>query len=219
AILGTYLSSPKKETPENGLRRLILDSTLSKKIEDKLIQASKEFETEELFLLHNRGFNLISTGIYVAENFSYQVSPFMNDEFIRFSLSLPKEWKFNQKIYIEWIRKHCKESTQFKWERTFLRPDKAWKTQFGINVLKRANNLSYAKILGKDYKLTKSPYEYYYKTNLGIQEFYKTYFNYHIDLIGNSELKSDMVRLFEQGNFRSKSSVISRLSGYKKLFT
>lgn len=219
AILGTYLSSPQKETPENGLRRLILDSTLSKKIEDKLIQASKEFETEELFLLHNRGFNLISTGIYVAENFSYQVSPFMNDEFIRFSLSLPEEWKFNQKIYIEWIRKHCKESTQFKWERTFLRPDKAWKTQFGINVLKRANNLIYAKILGKDYKLTMSPYEYYYKTNLGIREFYKTYFNYHIDLIGNSELKSDMVRLFQQGDFRAKSRVISLLSGYKKLFT
>jgi asparagine synthase (glutamine-hydrolysing) len=218
AILGTYLSEPRKTSPEKGISRMVQNPKFAGKLGNLLVDESQKYETEELFLLHNRGFNLISTGIYIAEEYSYQVSPFMYDEFIRFSLSLPEEWKYNQKIYLEWINKYCKKSTQYIWERTLMKPDKTWKTEFGLQVKKKIQSAFHTKISHKPYKVSMSPYEYYYNTNLSIREYFESYFKESIDLMDDPDLKADMLNIFHNGTFREKSMVLTLLSGYKNLF-
>lgn len=218
AILGTYLSEPQKTSAEKGISRMVLNSNIAQKLMDTLKNESQKFETEELFLLHNRGFNLISTGIYIAENYTYQVSPFMYDEFIKFSLSLPEAWKFKQKIYLEWINKYCKPSTQYIWERSSMKPNKTWKTAFGLEVKKRFNSVLNTKILNRPFKISMSPYDYYFQTNPTISEYFESYFKEHIDIIKEIELKTDMTITFQAGGFREKSMVLTLLSGYKNLF-
>ncbi|MFA7686304.1 MAG: asparagine synthase-related protein [Moheibacter sp.] len=218
AVLGTYLSVPERTSPENALRKIISNSTYQSKIDEYLKQLLKNYDSEEMCLLHNRGFNYIVIGNYVAEKFSWQLSPFMHNDFLRFVLTLPEEWKFNQKIYIEWINKYCKPSTAYKWERTLMRPDKKWKTAFGSDVLSRANNIFYNKFLGKPYKAQMTSYAYYYQYNASVQQYFEEYFSKHIDLLKNQELKKDATEMFQRGGFKEKSMVLSLLGAYKQIF-
>ncbi|MFM9745649.1 hypothetical protein ACKI2C_49695, partial [Streptomyces brasiliscabiei] len=71
----------------------------------------------------------------------------MTKDFLKFAVSLPPEWKFNHRFYLEWISRHCAEATHYKWERTLMKPDAYWKIIFGDKLLKRSYKIFYEKIL------------------------------------------------------------------------
>ncbi len=218
AVLGSYLSSDKKNPASAALYKMIASKRYLPKIEPLLSQLVALSPSEEAFLLYNRGFNFINVGNYVAENFSIAVSPFMHNDFLRFALSLPEKWRFNENIYIEWIRECSPAAANYIWERTLMRPDKVWKTRYGDQLKVRLYHLFFDKILNRPYACNMAPYEYYFKTNLDIAKYFDLYFSENIHLIQDQPLKNDCIAMYQTGGFNEKTMVLSLLGSYKLLF-
>ena len=217
-VLGGFNSEPRRKKPTS--YKIVVNETFLPKIKTSLDQILKNYETEELFLLRNIAYNRTVLGAKVHEKIAYQTSPFMTKDFLKLAISLPEEWKFGHKIYIEWINKHCREATKYTWERTLMKPNAAWKTYFGDKVLKRSFNLLNNKILRTPEAASMYPYEYYYKTNVMLQDVYQKYFDENIArLEGYPELQKDVIQLFSKSNFHNKCQAVNILSIFKLYFS
>lgn len=216
-VLGGFNSVPDRKKPS--YFKFVGNTTFLPKVKNSLDHILKSYETEELFLLRNVAFNRTILGAHVLEEKAYQTSPFMTKDFLKLAISLPEEWKFNHRFYIEWINKHCKEATKYRWERTMLKPDSTWKTTFGDKVLKRSFNILNNRILKTSNLASMYPYEYYFKKSLNLQKVYQDYFNENIGRIdAYPELKNDIVILFSAPNFHNKCQAINILAIFKLFF-
>ena len=216
-VLGGFNSEPRRKKPTQF--KIVVNDTFLPKVQESLSQILKNYETEELFLLRNIAYNRTLLGAHVLQQKRYQTSPFMNRDFLKLAISLPEEWKFNHYFYIEWINKHCKESTKYQWERTLMKPNAKWKTVFGDQFLKRSFRILNEKILRTPQNASMYPYQYYYDNDRKMQEFYQDYFNKNLHRIENyPELLADVKMLFQSKNFHIKTQAINILSIFKLYF-
>lgn len=217
ALLGGYLSAPERKRPSN--YKTVGNPQFLGKVETLLNETKKNYESEESFLIRNRGYNTVLLGAHVFQQKRYQTSPFMAKDFLKFAAALPEEWKFNHRFYLEWIQKHCKEATKYRWERTLLKPDANWKTSFGDKFVKRSFKLLNEKILKTPQNSSMYPYQYYFDNDTEIQNYYKNYFEDNIHRIEDyKELESDVKELFQSENFYSKSQSVNILAIFKLFF-
>lgn len=216
-VLGGFNTAPEKRKPSH-FKILEIDRFLPK-IQTSLDDMLKDYETEELFLLRNVAYNRTVLGANVFQQKRYQTSPFMTADFLKFAISLPEEWKFNHRFYIEWINKHCKEATKYRWERTLMKPDAKWKTSFGDKVMKRSFNMLHHKILKTPQNSSMYPYQFYFENDAEIQNYYQKYFEENIDRLAEyPELSQDVTALFEEESFSSKSKAVNILAIFKLYF-
>lgn len=217
ALLGGYLSAPERKRPSN--YKIVGNPQFLGKVETLLNETKKNYESEESFLIRNRGYNTVLLGAHVFQQKRYQTSPFMAKDFLKFAAALPEEWKYNHRFYLEWIQKHCKEATKYRWERTLLKPDANWKTSFGDKFVKRGFKLLNEKILKTPQNSSMYPYQYYFDNDTEIQNYYKNYFEDNIHRIEDyKELESDVKELFQSENFYSKSQSVNILAIFKLFF-
>ena len=217
ALLGGYLSAPERKRPSN--YKIVGNPQFLGKVETLLNETKKNYESEESFLIRNRGYNTVLLGAHVFQQKRYQTSPFMAKDFLKFAAALPEEWKYNHRFYLEWIQKHCKEATKYRWERTLLKPDANWKTSFGDKFVKRGFKLLNEKILKTPQNSSMYPYQYYFDNDTEIQNYYKNYFEDNIHRIEDyKELESDVKELFQSENFYSKSQSLNILAIFKLFF-
>ena len=217
ALLGGYLSAPERKRPSN--YKIVGNPQFLGKVETLLNETKKNYESEESFLIRNRGYNTVLLGAHVFQQKRYQTSPFMAKDFLKFAAALPEEWKYNHRFYLEWIQKHCKEATKYRWERTLLKPDANWKTSFGDKFVKRSFKLLNEKILKTPQNSSMYPYQYYFDNDSEIQNYYKNYFEDNIYRIEDyKELESDVKELFQSENFYSKSQSVNILAIFKLFF-
>ena len=217
ALLGGYLSAPERKRPSN--YKIVGNPQFLGKVETLLNETKKNYESEESFLIRNRGYNTVLLGAHVFQQKRYQTSPFMAKDFLKFAAALPEEWKYNHRFYLEWIQKHCKEATKYRWERTLLKPDANWKTSFGDKFVKRSFKLLNEKILKTPQNSSMYPYQYYFDNDTEIQNYYKNYFEDNIHRIEDyKELESDVKELFQSENFYSKSQSVNILAIFKLFF-
>lgn len=217
-VLGGFNLHPFKTPPTK--EKIILYPRLFNQLKEYFNQLITTYDSEELFYLRNIGYNRAVLGSYVAEEFSYQTSPFMHAEFLQFAQSLPEQWKINQAIYIEWVAKYFPKAASYRWERTLLSPNAKWKTKIGDKVVKRAYNITVNRILGRRDRGQMTAYDYYYYKNPDLIQFFDTYFQQTIHLLsGEPELKKDTEFLFEQGTFNEKMIVITLLATMKRFFS
>ena len=181
---------------------------------DKLIIS--KYKNEEVYKLYQRVFNLTNNGSYVTENHkTYLTSPFLDSDFIDFSLSINPKLKIKQNIYLQWINKYHPETASFKWERTGFKPNKLWKTSFSKYTKKLIKE--YYKLINQSEKFTMTPSDFWYKNNMQIKQFYNEYFKNNIGLIkNNNDLTKDLNLLFNQGNTTEKAMVLTVLEVVKK---
>lgn len=216
-VLGGFNSEPRRKKPTQF--KIVVNDTFLPKVQDSLSEILKYYETEELFLLRNIAYNRTLLGAHVLQQKRYQTSPFMSRNFLKLAISLPEEWKFNHNFYIEWINKHCKESTKYRWERTLMKPNAKWKTAFGDQVIKRSFRILNEKILKTPQHASMYPYQYYYDSDQKMQEFYQDYFNKNLYRIERyPELWADVKMLFQSKNFHIKTQAINILSIFKLYF-
>lgn len=216
-VLGGFNSEPRRKKPTQF--KIVVNDTFLPKVQDSLSQILKNYETEELFLLRNIAYNRTLLGAHVLQQKRYQTSPFMSRNFLKLAISLPEEWKFNHNFYIEWINKHCKESTKYRWERTLMKPNAKWKTAFGDQFIKRSFRILNEKILKTPQNASMYPYQHYYDQDQKMQEFYQDYFNKNLYRIENyPELLADVKMLFQSKNFHIKTQAINILSIFKLYF-
>ncbi|WP_300672577.1 asparagine synthase-related protein [Soonwooa sp.] len=213
-ILGGFNSVPKLKKPD--YYKILVNPKFLSNVEESLKASIEKYDREEVFLLRNIAFNRTVLGTKVWEQISHQTSPFMHKDFMNFALSLPENWKFKHRFYIDWIKKYSPESTQYTWERTLLKPNAKWKTYFGDQFLKRAQNAVYNKLLNLEQKISMYPYQFYFNNNTSLQEVYQSYFADNVSrLDGFPDLKKDVETLFSEKDFFSKSSAINILAVFK----
>lgn len=216
-ILGGFNTEPKRRKPS--YFKIIDEPKFFPRIKNSLDKMLKNYETEELFLLRNVAYNRTILGAHVFQQKRYQTSPFMTKDFLELAISLPEEWKFNHRFYLEWIGKHCKEATQYKWERTLMKPNAHWKTKFGDQFLKRGFKILNDKILKSPQNSSMYPYPFYYDQDLEIQHYYQKYFEENLfRLEQEPELLNDVKELFSSDNFYAKTKAINILSIFKLYF-
>lgn len=216
-VLGGFNTVPHRKKPN--YFKIVETEMFLPRVQDSLDGILKNYETEELFLLRNIAFNRTVLGAHVLQQKRYQTSPFMTKEFLSFAIALPEEWKFNHRFYIEWINKHCKEATDYRWERTLLKPNAHWKTSFGDQFLKRGYKILNEKILKTPQHSSMYPYQFYFDSHVEIKDYYQKYFDENFYRIENyKELSADVYKLFQSSDFHYKSKAINVLSIFKLYF-
>ncbi len=216
-VLGGFLSSPAPKKPS--FFKIVVNESFLPKVENGLRNIMQKYESEELFLVRNVGFNRTVLGAHVLQQRAYQTSPFMTKDFLQVANSLPEKWKFQQQLYIEWINKHCKNAARYRWERTLMKPDATWKTLFGDKVVKRSHKIVVDKILKIPARGSMYPYQYYFDSQPDIQTVYTEYYENNRHRLENyPELGRDVHRLFNAGDFSSKSQAVNILAIFKLYF-
>ena len=216
-ILGGFLSSTEAKKPS--FFKIVVNESFLPEVNNGLEKIMHKYESEETFLLRNVGFNRTILGAHVLQQIAYQTSPFMTKDFLQVANTLPEKWKFQQRFYIEWINKHCKEAARYRWERTLMKPNAAWKTPFGDKLVKRSHKIWVDKILKNPARGSMYPYQYYFESQPDIQNFYKEYYENNRHRLENyPELAKDVNRLFSAGDFSSKSQAVNILAIFKLYF-
>ena len=216
-VLGGFNGEPKRKKPTSF--KIVENQKFLPKVQSSLSEILKNYESEEHFLLRNVAYNRTILGAHVFQQKRYQTSPFMTPDFLKFAISLPEEWKFNHRFYIEWINKHCKEATNYRWERTLLKPNAPWKTNFGDQFIKRGFKILNEKILRTPQNSSMYPYQFYFEGDPQIQNYYQAYYDQNIYRLENyTELLKDVQELFESSDFNLKSKAINILSIFKLYF-
>lgn len=216
-VLGGFNTEAKRKNPS--YFKIVETPKFLPKVQSSLDEILKNYETEELFLLRNVAYNRTILGAHVFQQKRYQTSPFMTKDLLSFAISLPEEWKFNHQFYIEWINKHCKEATRYRWERTLMKPDAPWKTSFGDQVVKRGFKILNDRILKTPQNSSMYPYQFYFDQSLEIQNYYQKYFDENIYRVEEySELSADLKELFNSDSFHYKSKAVNILAIFKMYF-
>lgn len=217
-ILGGFNSMPKKEKPSE--YKLVFNKDFSQKITNKFQESINKYPSQETCLIRNLAFNRVLLGAHVLQQKAYQTSPFMTKDFMKFAISLPESWKYKHQFYIEWIKKYCPEATQYTWERTLLKPNATWKTNFGDLWVKRPFVKMHDWLLKTPQKASMYPYQYYFDNDSQLQKFYENYFKTNIDRLWSfPELKTDIINLFQSPKFYSKAQAVNILSIFKLFFS
>ena len=213
-VLGSLLTAPNNPNPKPSSGAA--SHKLLPKIAPFIQHIQKPYEGEELFLLKNKVFNGVTSGSWVSEPYSYLISPFMDVDFMETCLAIPPEMKYFEGIYIDWLKHYHPEITQFRWERTKLKPNSKWKTKAG-EIINMAQSVLFKKILEKEYLTTMTPMDYWYRHNLTIQHCINNYFEGHRYLLDPwPELQNDAIQLFKTGSVIEKTHVLSLLEAIKQ---
>ena len=205
AVLGGFLT---KGTYPNYYSNKISHKFIDKTQNNRSIE--KSYKNEEVFKLYQLIFNISNFGSYVVEsNRSYLVSPFLDENFLITALSINPKLKKDQ-IYIDWLNKYHSYVTKYKWEKTSFKPNAKFKTE-----LSRYTNKIRKEFLiftNKINKLSMTPEDYWLKSNLKNQKFYKKTFNERMDSFkNNKELFKDLNLAYYNGNIEEKSAVLTIL--------
>lgn len=216
-VLGGFNTAPFRKKPS--YFKIVENKKFFPKVHTSLDEILKNYETEEFFLMRNVAYNRTVLGAHVLQEKRYQTSPYMSKDFLKFAISLPEEWKFKHRFYIEWINRHCIEATKYRWERTLMRPDAKWKTDIGDKFLKKGFKILNEKILKTPQRSSMYPYQFYFDNDSEIQKYYQQYFDQNIYRIEDYiELSGDVKELFNSADFHSKSQAVNILSIFKLYF-
>lgn len=216
-ILGGFNTVPYRKKP--GEFKIVVNQKFLPKVKSDFEKVLSQYESEELFYLRNVAYNRTVLGAQVIEQYAYQTSPFMSKTILEFAISLPENWKINQKFYLEWLNQYMPNASNYIWEKTGMKPDAHWKSTFGPKVKKRISKLWNTKITKQHEKTSMYPYEFYYYNSQEIQDYYQSYFKENIWRLENyPELKKDVEFLFEQKDFYQKTQGINILAIFKLFF-
>jgi len=114
AIIGTFYSSGKQDTPFS-----IGDGANSLALIDKLknYKFKYQYDNQEIYKLYTRAFNGANQGLLIFQESTESCSPFTDVDFIEFAYSIPVEYRYKHKIYIDWILSKYPKASKYPWER------------------------------------------------------------------------------------------------------
>ncbi|MDO5510566.1 MAG: asparagine synthase-related protein [Weeksellaceae bacterium] len=215
-VLGGLNSRPKPTPPSHF--KVVANPEILPLVSTQLQEIMSRYQKEEMFLIRNLAYNRTVLGAKVLQQMRYQTSPFTTKEFLKLAISLPENWKFQQKIYIEWITKYCPQATKFPWERTALLPNAHWKTSFGERYFKRLHHMKHKHWDKNPAPMSMAPYAYYFEQSRKLQNTYQAYYQDNLHrLEPYPELKHWVQKLYNTGQFKQMSQAINLLA-IMKLF-
>ena len=174
-------------------------------------------EDYELYSYEQRQINGTLMGDRLASNFIDHVSPFYNLDLIKFMLSLPTEYKKNQKIYFDWLQEYHPDTLKYKWEKIGRKPNSNINLKYGAIYKKYTNggkkffNLRYDSM---------NPIANWMASNSSMEKKLLEIFNENIEKVKSKEIQSDLRLIYNDDVFeyRNKFSVITVLLSLKLHF-
>lgn len=213
AILCGFTSDTKIHKPN--IRSGLQSNMLFHKIENEIAHLAKHYKSEDSFQLYYRQFGITITGCYTAENRSYMISPFMEKDFMSYSLSIHPKHRFKSKIYIDWINNKHIAFTKYIWEKTKTRP-----TPFHVNYTSYLYRIErkIKSMLGNKTSNSMNPYQYWFDTKSHLYEFYENFYQQHISYVDrNRELQKDISKMYYSDSIINKILAVSLLNAIKQL--
>ncbi len=214
AVMGSFISSPSG-SPSIKISSGVYSQSLLPKAE-KIIKASQNnYEDEETYKFYNRAFLGANNGFLYYDLIGESFSPFLNTKFLSYAFSMPRQYKYKESLYIDWIRTLHPDIARFTWEsiggkptnnkiiRTCYRYKRAFIKRLPVKTMWK-NNMN--------------PEQVWYDSDKEIRNVLDNYFNTYINLIQDKELKQDAISLYRDGDITEKTQVITLLGGIKLLF-
>lgn len=214
AILGSYLKSIEPQ------KAALHDGNYSPYIPDSAVELIKhsinKYDNEEKYKFYNRGFNGINNGILYYDLITESYSPFLDFDFMSYALSIPRKFRYQERIYIDWMQKKHPDVCNYIWENIGCKPTN---NQF-IRKLYRYKRAVIKRLPVKSmWKNNMAPEQLWYNKSQSERDFMNKYFLQHIDLIDfDNNLKADLQKVFGQNGINEKSQALTYLSAYKLLF-
>lgn len=171
----------------------------------------------EVFTLEQRQINGTLMGDKIFNNFIDIASPFYDRKFLELMLSLPPEYRKNQRIYFEWLKVKHPELLKFKWEKIGLKPNNYFSLKYGALIRKYINGGK--KYFGWAYD-SMNPIETWIKKDPEILDEFDAVFTENIELVKDRELQADLKKLYKNDVFeyRNRFSVLTVLLGIRLHF-
>ncbi len=218
AVIGSFLSQPfvVKPTIYSGAYSTKLISKIAPYLQSIVVQ----YPSEELFKFYGRGFLAATNGNFYFDIFTQAVTPFLDLDFLTYCYSIPDEWKYKHKIYLEWIAKKHPEFAKYQWEKTGVSPLKSnnYKKYFDWNYYQRMK-LKLLDKLSKKMNSGMNPFDNWFAKNPDLQLTFSKYFEDNIVLLSDKpELKKDCEYLFAEGNVNERLQVLTLLGAIKLHF-
>lgn len=188
----------------------------SDKLLHKLLQYIKKedivYENDELFVFYQRGLNGVPNGFRMIEQFTEFSSPFLNVDFLDYTLKIPPQKRYKEAIYLKWIQKYTPSFVKYKWSNYGVSPRYPRGIIRLFSFLIGISN----KIIGKQSPMEKI--ENWLNKNPDLQNKFNTIYEEKVHLIqGNSELLKDCEYLFNKGTLSEKTQVITLLLAIDEL--
>ncbi len=215
AVIGSFLSQPTiiRPTVQSGA----YSTKLLHRIAPFISEILTKYDSEELYKFYGRAFSGALNGNLYLDIFSQTVSPFLDVDFLSYCYSIPAEYKYKQKIYLEWVAKKYPEFGDYPWEKTGVSPLKSnnYKKYLDIGFYKRMSLKFFDKLSGK-MNSGMNPFDYWLTENPDLKNTIERYYQQNIELIQiNNELLKEVKGLFENGNTGEKLQVITLLAAIK----
>ncbi len=208
-ILGGFLSQNHRISPDYKTG-LLTDLFLSE-FQTEFQNLTNDYKDEESFKLYTRGFQLNHNCFWLNEETSYYSSPFLNEDFLEFSMRIPDEYKFREIFYVKWFQQYQKSLTTYPWEYIHMKPDAMWKVKYArwINYIRYAHK-KYSKAVRLKNQMT--PEDFWLRTvpELG-QSMKKSFEANYSGLPENFPFQDKIKQYFEQGDFTQKTVVLTLL--------
>ena len=169
-VMGAFLSSTQISPPDLSYGRVKANIlAYHPDFDAKIIE---KYNNEEEFKLYERAFCGAASGVWGLEQFSYNIAPFIDQDVLNFLLSLPYEFKYKRKIYIDWMLKFHPSWTQFKLESIHAKPNAHWKFKYEREYVRI--RFGWRKLLSKDFRLkfNMAPEQYWFEQSKALQNYY-----------------------------------------------
>jgi len=218
-ILGTYYSSEDPQKPytagSGAYSRLLVTVTESAFLKNT-------YSNEETFKFYNRGFTGILQGNLTIQKYTEATSPFLDIEFFNYCLRIPLKYRYDHRIYKQWILTKYPDAARYKWEKIQGKITERTYNVFGRTTTLRTlpskafNKLFKGSSLNSKWHM--NPLDYWYNTNDELREFFLDTFNKNISLLENGNLRKDCEKMFAEGNTIEKTQVLTLLEAWRYYF-
>ena len=210
-IMGGYLV--RKPSLSDGL----FSCGLFEKAKPILNRYIANYKNEEIYKLYNREFLGMNNGFLFFDLVGESASPFLEPDFMYYSLSIPREMRYKRKIYVDWVREKYSDIAGFTWEGIGGKPtnNKLFKQYYRY---KRAA-IKRLPLINSMWKKGMNPEQLWYDQTPEVKCYLDSYFENNIYRAEKyHELKKDLIALYNKGNIIEKTQAITLLAALKLLF-
>lgn len=185
--------------------------------------ATENYDNLEMGLWYTRYLNGTNNGLAAVYNYTESCSPFEYLDFLEFCLSIPVDFRYNHRIYKDWILKKYPKAADYVWETIGRKiTDKTIKIlgrEVPIKKIpKRILEFTGRKLgIKTNRKYSMQQLKTYLNDNKDLSKFLYGYFDY-LDVIKDEHIKNTINKLWESGGANEKIQIVSLLAAIKLYF-
>lgn len=204
-IMGAYLegSEWRRATTSSGA----YSSYLIDRIAGEVKALTEKYESEELFVLYNRGFNGVLNGNWMTHQFTECTSPFLDWDFLTYAMRVPRALRFKNNIYRRWILTKHPAAARYPWEKikTSLRRPSWWQRVASLAWKARIASM-------RDWeRISMNPFGSWYKSNPDLRGWVNNYWRDNAQhLEAYPEIRKDCESLLHRAEPERKGPLLGQ---------